>query len=124
MERKKLHLNTFLFPFSAPVYFPFYIHTISSLKQKTSNISKMSTNSIEKADIVHQEITIDVADAAKAERSHFHAPPTTELIEFQKKMIGPAIGFASFGLSSFLLGLFNAGVLTSVPQVAVGVAFR
>ncbi|CEG82504.1 hypothetical protein RMATCC62417_16567 [Rhizopus microsporus] len=38
-------------------------------------------------------------------------------------MIGPAIGFAAFGLCSFVLGIFNTGILTNVPQVAVGIAF-
>jgi hypothetical protein len=85
----------------------------------------MSTDSIEKADIVHQEsIAISMPHGEAPKRSLYAAPPTTELIEFQKTMIGPAIGFASFALSSFLLGLFNAGVITNVPQVAIGIAFR
>ncbi|KAI8889547.1 hypothetical protein K501DRAFT_161016, partial [Backusella circina FSU 941] len=33
------------------------------------------------------------------------------------------IGFGAFGLASFVLGLYNTGLLTNVPQVAVGVAF-
>lgn len=40
-----------------------------------------------------------------------------------KKVANPiTIGFGSFALCSFVLGLFNAGIITDLPQVAVGVA--
>ena len=75
----------------------------------------MSNTDIEKADLKHQE--------SSPKPSRYAPPPTTELAEYQKTMIGPAIGFAAFGLCSFVLGIFNTGILTNVPQVAVGIAF-
>lgn len=33
------------------------------------------------------------------------------------------IGFGAFALCSFILGLYNSGLITDLPQVAVGVAF-
>lgn len=89
----------------------------------------MSTNSVEKADIVHQEsVLVDMTAVPTAplpskQKVYFTPRPTTELAEFQKTMIGPAIGFAAFGMCSFVLGLLNAGVITNVPYVAVGIAF-
>ncbi|CAO3632800.1 unnamed protein product [Mucor hiemalis] len=89
----------------------------------------MSTNSIEKADIVHQEsVLIDMPmtparPLPSKQKVYFTPRPTTELVEFQKTMLGPAIGFAAFGMCSFVLGLLNAGIITNVPYVAVGIAF-
>ncbi|CEP11094.1 hypothetical protein [Parasitella parasitica] len=34
----------------------------------------------------------------------------------------PAIEFASFGLCSFVMGIYNAGIVTSLPQVVTSVA--
>ena len=85
----------------------------------------MSTDSIDKVDIIHQEsIQIDMpATHEPVKKSLFTPPPHSELAELQKTMIGPAIGFAAFGMCSFVLGLLNAGVITKVPYVAVGIAF-
>lgn len=83
----------------------------------------MSTNSIDKAEIVHQEsMNIDMP-ASPVVDARYAPRPTTQLAEMQKTMIGPAIGFAAFGMCSFVLGLLNAGVITKVPYVAVGIAF-
>lgn len=84
----------------------------------------MSSNSIDK-EIVHQEsISLGNLEAQQEQKkSPFPIPQTTELAEFQKTLMGPAIGFASFGLCSFVLGIYNTGILTDLPQVATGVAF-
>lgn len=83
----------------------------------------MSTTSIEK-EIVHQEsVSMGNLEAQQEQtKSLFPVPQTTALAEFQKTLIGPAIGFASFGLCSFVLGIYNAGIVTNLPQVATGVA--
>lgn len=86
----------------------------------------MSTSSIEKADIQHQESVeiVDIEAQSPQKKSRLPPPPHfSELVEFQKTLIGPAIGFAAFGLSSFVMGLFNSGLITTIPQVAVGIAF-
>ncbi|KAG1439400.1 hypothetical protein G6F56_012311 [Rhizopus delemar] len=81
----------------------------------------MQNADIEKAEINHDETVETRVDSGK--RALYAPPPSTELSEYQKTMIGPAIGFAAFGLCSFVLGIMNTGILTDVPQVAVGIAF-
>ncbi|KAI8083263.1 GPR1/FUN34/yaaH family-domain-containing protein [Gilbertella persicaria] len=87
----------------------------------------MSDTSIEKIDVSHQEsVAIDMMDAQTPlaqKKSLFAPPPTSELAEFQKTLIGPAIGFAAFALCSFVLGLYNTGLITDIPHVAIGIAF-
>ncbi|KAI8375381.1 GPR1/FUN34/yaaH family-domain-containing protein [Choanephora cucurbitarum] len=87
----------------------------------------MSDNLIEKLDIVHQEsVIVDMLDKQEVHqqvKSMYAPPPTTELAEFQKTLIGPAIGFAAFALCSFVLGLYNTGLIVDIPHVAVGIAF-
>lgn len=87
----------------------------------------MSSSSFEKGDIEHQEAVeiIDVeSQSVPKKKSSFPAPlPYSERAEFQKTLIGPAIGFAAFGFSSFVFGLYNSGLITDLPQVATGIAF-
>jgi succinate-acetate transporter protein len=81
----------------------------------------MSNIDLEKSEIQHHEsLTID---AVEIQKPLFPVPPTTPLIEFQKTMSGCAIGFASFALSSVVMGLYNTGLITNVPRVAIGIAF-
>ncbi|GAA5808674.1 hypothetical protein MFLAVUS_002067 [Mucor flavus] len=68
-----------------------------------------------KTDIEHCEI-----DVAAVPNSHDHASVGAH----GKLPFNPApIGFGAFALSSFVLGLYNSGLITDLPQVAVGVAF-
>jgi succinate-acetate transporter protein len=71
----------------------------------------------QKPDIQHHEIDI----------------PSSSDTHSDKKVIQPArpsffncnpapIGFSGFALCSFVLGLFNSGLITDLPQVAIGVA--
>ncbi|KAI9473928.1 MAG: GPR1/FUN34/yaaH family-domain-containing protein [Benjaminiella poitrasii] len=74
----------------------------------------------------HESISpgqIESQQEEEQKKSLFPLPVTSELAEFQKTMIGPAIGFAGFGLGSFVLGIMNTGLLTDLPYVAIGVAF-
>ncbi|KAI8878997.1 hypothetical protein K501DRAFT_194582 [Backusella circina FSU 941] len=82
----------------------------------------MSNIDLEKSEIQHHEsLEIGVVDVPV--KPLFPIPPTTALIEFQKTMTGCAIGFASFALSSVVMGLYNSGLITNVPHVAIGIAF-
>jgi succinate-acetate transporter protein len=72
----------------------------------------------EKADVKHHEIEIPFSNI---EHKQAHSVQAHEPIGFFK--VNPApVGFGAFGLCSFILGLFNSGLITSLPQVAVGVA--
>ncbi|KAI8639300.1 GPR1/FUN34/yaaH family-domain-containing protein [Parasitella parasitica] len=90
----------------------------------TSNTSTTSTTSAStadrKADIQHREIDMPADDVVThhAAQMHVNAVPS-HLTKLQ-----PApIGFGAFALCSFVLGLYNSGLIVDLPQVAVGVAF-
>ncbi|KAI9487170.1 MAG: GPR1/FUN34/yaaH family-domain-containing protein [Benjaminiella poitrasii] len=81
-----------------------------------------SDTSVEqKTDIQHHEIDMSSANAVAAHTAtqmHTHAAPS-----LHNKIQPAPIGFGAFALCSFVLGLYNSGLITSLPQVAVGVAF-
>lgn len=83
--------------------------------------SSSNTSTVEqKADIQHREIDMPMEDivAQRAAQLHVNAVPN-HLAKLQ-----PApIGFGAFALCSFVLGMYNTGLITDLPQVAVGVAF-
>jgi succinate-acetate transporter protein len=72
----------------------------------------------EKADVKHHEIEIPFSNI---EHNQAHSVQDHEPIGFFK--VNPApVGFGAFDLCSFILGLFSSGLITSLPQVAVGVS--
>ncbi|KAG2191066.1 hypothetical protein INT46_001159 [Mucor plumbeus] len=80
-----------------------------------------TTSTVEqKADIQHREIEMPAVDviAHNAAQMHVNTVPN-HLTKLQ-----PApIGFGAFALCSFVLGMYNSGLIVNLPQVAVGVAF-
>lgn len=75
------------------------------------------SQSSQKADVEHQEsVPIDIEKHATS--SHSPSDPPV-----QHKFGNPmAIGFGAFALGSFIIGMTNTGVVTNVPQLAIGVA--
>ncbi|KAI8075854.1 GPR1/FUN34/yaaH family-domain-containing protein [Gilbertella persicaria] len=92
----------------------------------------MTSSIDQKPDIQHHEaVNVDMShhsdsnyDAEKAitqtaAQMHVNTLLPNGLSKFQ-----PApIGFGAFALCSFVLGLYNTGLIVNLPQVAVGVAF-
>jgi succinate-acetate transporter protein len=68
----------------------------------------------------HDDYKYDAEEAITrtATQLHVNAVPNAH-----GKMQPAPIGFGAFALCSFVLGLYNTGLVTSLPQVAVGVAF-
>lgn len=62
--------------------------------------------------------TNDETIARTGSQMNVNAPPPAH-----GKMQPAPIGFGAFALCSFVLGLYNTGLVTDLPQVAVGVAF-
>ncbi|KAI8977389.1 GPR1/FUN34/yaaH family-domain-containing protein [Mycotypha africana] len=60
------------------------------------------------------------ADAIDSTAAQLHVNTTPS---FASKIQPVPIGFGAFALCSFVLGLYNTGLITNMPQVAVGVAF-
>ncbi|GAA5811783.1 hypothetical protein MFLAVUS_005226 [Mucor flavus] len=74
----------------------------------------------EKTNISHREsVSISMSSIIPSRKD---TSPDTEFMEYQKRMIGPAIGLSSYALCSFVLGLVNSKVLR-LPYSVVGVAF-
>lgn len=91
-------------------------------------------SSIEKAEIQHREaINIDMPTSpdngsqleqggkgVASVHNYHHAHDVPSAIS----RLNPApLGFGAFALCSFVLGLYNSGLVINLPQVAVGVAF-
>ncbi|KAI7901941.1 GPR1/FUN34/yaaH family-domain-containing protein [Cokeromyces recurvatus] len=83
----------------------------------------MSSNSSieQKADIQHHEI--DMLPTANVVVDHSTGQMQTHAVSSLAKIHPAPIGFGAFALCSFVLGLYNSGLITNLPQVAVGVAF-
>ncbi|ORE02603.1 hypothetical protein BCV72DRAFT_234481 [Rhizopus microsporus var. microsporus] len=83
-------------------------------------------SSIEKAEVKHHETVTMPVESSYAEEHHLsqHPMPHPQTGGEALRKLNPApIGFGAFALCSFVLGLYNTGLITSLPQVAVGVAF-
>ncbi|KAI8883040.1 hypothetical protein K501DRAFT_250221 [Backusella circina FSU 941] len=73
----------------------------------------------QKPDIQHHEIEIPSGSDGHSDKKVIQ-PANTHPSFFN---CNPApIGFSGFALCSFVLGLFNSGLITDLPQVAIGVA--
>ncbi|KAI8147855.1 GPR1/FUN34/yaaH family-domain-containing protein [Fennellomyces sp. T-0311] len=79
--------------------------------------------STQKSEVQHHEASIHL-DVEKSAGSS-HVEPTCNIPEhLTKKHANPmAIGFGAFALGSFMVGITNAGIVTSLPQGVLGVAF-
>jgi succinate-acetate transporter protein len=87
----------------------------------------------QKADIQHREIEMpthitqyeEEKKAGSVHNAHHHGqPPHAYDLPSSIARLNPApIGFGAFALCSFVLGLYNSGLVVNIPQVAVGVAF-
>ncbi|KAI8139445.1 GPR1/FUN34/yaaH family-domain-containing protein [Fennellomyces sp. T-0311] len=68
------------------------------------------------ASVVEKEYSGSATAASSDKKQHAHQPhPSGQANPL-------AIGFAAFSLCSFVFGLYNSGLITDLPQVAVGVA--
>ncbi|KAG0743019.1 hypothetical protein G6F57_006298 [Rhizopus arrhizus] len=80
----------------------------------------------QKAEIKHHEavdIAIESSYAEERNLSQHPSPHPHSGREALMKLNPAPIGFGAFALCSFVLGLYNSGLITHLPQVAIGVAF-
>lgn len=109
MEHKISYINTTFFHLLCIF---FYDSTMSSIDQKP--------------EVNHHETITIPTESSYSEERHISQHPTSHLqigsAAFMKLNPAP-LGFGAFALCAFVLGLYNTGLITSLPQVAVGVAF-
>lgn len=80
----------------------------------------------QKPEIKHQETVVIPIESSYAEERHIsqHSSPHPHTGSAALAKLNPApLGFGAFALCSFVLGLYNTGLITNLPQVATGVAF-
>lgn len=78
----------------------------------------------QKNDIQHLEVEMPTSSDSSQYPGEIKTNSIQHPVQAHAAKLNPApIGFAAFALCSFVLGLYNTGLVTDLPQVAVGVAF-
>ncbi|KAI8367653.1 GPR1/FUN34/yaaH family-domain-containing protein [Radiomyces spectabilis] len=79
----------------------------------------------EKITVSHNEsLALNMTETFDDSKGKTQPPPNHSSSMPPRKFIEPAaIGFSAFALCSFVLGLYNSGLVTHLPQVAIGVSF-
>ncbi|KAI9281458.1 GPR1/FUN34/yaaH family-domain-containing protein [Sporodiniella umbellata] len=80
----------------------------------------------QKPEFSHEETVAIPIESSYAEERHISQHPKPHPLTGSAALakLNPApLGFGAFALCSFVLGLYNTGLITNLPQVAIGVAF-
>jgi succinate-acetate transporter protein len=76
----------------------------------------------QKPEFHHQEVTMPRTESTEETQVSEPKSKTEHVNPGFRKLVPAPLGFAGFACCSFVLGLFNTGLITDFPPVAIGVA--